>query len=183
MGHVHFKHVGRHVLVPQPSEDPNDPLNWSPLWKHLSMGGMAISSFTLLFSPLSVAPQVPYYMHDFHSSLPDVINFVRSYNSVMAIPKLKKYLDWYNHSRPRVLQHYLGSCGTNLWPTSYAYGRNSCYSRFQHLEGSGKNLQLVPRCMYSLWNWGWACRDPRSHCKFSAARLAVGEWGTDSSNS
>jgi hypothetical protein len=81
VGGIHFKHAGHHVLVPQPSDDPSDPLNWSRLWKALSMGGMLISSFTLLFSPLSVAPQVPYYMAEFQASLPDVIQFVRSQGS------------------------------------------------------------------------------------------------------
>ena len=89
VGHAHFKHNGEHkVLVPQPSDDPNDPLNWSPLWKALSMAGMAISAFTLLFAPLSVAPQVPYYMADFERSLPDVIDFVSSTTSLSKIPRI-----------------------------------------------------------------------------------------------
>jgi hypothetical protein len=91
VGHIHFKQVGHHTLVPQPSDDPNDPLNWTRLWKALSMGGMAISAFTLLFSPLSVAPQVPYYMAEFDASLPDVINFVS------CLPRSKFGYIWANH--------------------------------------------------------------------------------------
>jgi hypothetical protein len=34
VGSHHFvKGAHREVLVPQPSDDPNDPLNWSNLWK------------------------------------------------------------------------------------------------------------------------------------------------------
>lgn len=40
------------------------------------MGGMAISAFTMMCAPLSVAPQVPYYMAEFNRPLPDVIEFV-----------------------------------------------------------------------------------------------------------
>jgi MFS family permease len=73
---VHLKHKGRHTLIPQPSNDPNDPLNWSPTWKYLTMSSMALSTFNWVFSPLSLAPQVPYYMKAFDSTLPAVINIV-----------------------------------------------------------------------------------------------------------
>jgi hypothetical protein len=34
VGSHHFvKGAHREVLVPQPSDDPNDPLNWSNMWK------------------------------------------------------------------------------------------------------------------------------------------------------
>ncbi|KAH0365237.1 MFS general substrate transporter, partial [Aureobasidium melanogenum] len=73
---VHLKHAGKHTLVPQPSNDPNDPLNWSRAWKWLTMSSMALCTFNYGVGPLSLAPQVPYYMKDFDSSLPAVINFV-----------------------------------------------------------------------------------------------------------
>ncbi|KAG9229953.1 major facilitator superfamily domain-containing protein [Amylocarpus encephaloides] len=116
VGHVHFKHVGGHVLIPQPSDDPNDPLNWSPLWKSLSMGGMVISSFTLLFSPLSVAPQVPYYMHDFDSSLPDVINFigitilVLGFSNIIWVPAARMF-----GRRPMLTVATLVTIASNIW--------------------------------------------------------------------
>jgi MFS family permease len=37
---------------------------------------MALSTFNYAFSPLSLSPQVPYYMEDFDSTLPEVINFI-----------------------------------------------------------------------------------------------------------
>jgi len=73
---IHFKHKGKHTLVPQPSNDPHDPLNWSQTWKYLTMSSMALSTFNWVFSPLSLAPQVPYYMKEFNSTLPAVINIV-----------------------------------------------------------------------------------------------------------
>lgn len=81
------------------------------------MGGMAISAFTLLFAPLSVAPQVPYYMAEFNRSLPDVIDFVSSISSLSKIPRIYSpddnhlYLDWSDNSSFGLLKYHLGSNG------------------------------------------------------------------------
>ena len=40
------------------------------------MSSMALSTFNYAFSPLSLSPQVPYYMESFDSTLPEVINFI-----------------------------------------------------------------------------------------------------------
>jgi hypothetical protein len=76
VANVHLKHTGKYALIPQPSDDPNDPLNWSRTWKWLTMSSMALSTFNYAFSPLSLSPQVPYYMESFDSTLPEVINFI-----------------------------------------------------------------------------------------------------------
>lgn len=39
------KHDGATALNPQPSSDPNDPLNWSVLKKHLFLFIIAITAF------------------------------------------------------------------------------------------------------------------------------------------
>lgn len=36
---------GRTVLIPQPSDNPHDPLNWSPLKKHITLGVVAVVAF------------------------------------------------------------------------------------------------------------------------------------------
>ncbi len=36
---------GRNVLIPQPSDDPNDPLNWSTSKKALILGVITAASF------------------------------------------------------------------------------------------------------------------------------------------
>jgi hypothetical protein len=42
---VSLKKHGDTVLIPQPSDDPNDPLNWSELWKNsvLMILGLALA--------------------------------------------------------------------------------------------------------------------------------------------
>lgn len=36
---------GKTVLIPQPSSDPNDPLNWSPVKKHIILTVISIVAF------------------------------------------------------------------------------------------------------------------------------------------
>ena len=40
------------------------------------MSSMALTAFNWTFSPTSLAPQVPFYVKDFESTLPQVINFI-----------------------------------------------------------------------------------------------------------
>jgi hypothetical protein len=59
VGSHHFSKAGHgsaDVLVPQPSDDPNDPLNWSPKWKAFTIACATFLSFSLNFGPLANAP-------------------------------------------------------------------------------------------------------------------------------
>lgn len=42
---VKFAKDGHTILVPQPSNDPNDPLNWSSFKKHLILSIVCFASF------------------------------------------------------------------------------------------------------------------------------------------
>ncbi|OQO06657.1 hypothetical protein B0A48_08444 [Cryoendolithus antarcticus] len=75
VGSHHFVKGGAGVLVPQPSDDPHDPLNWSPFWKGCAIAASTSVSFTQGFGPLALAPMFPYYIKDFDSNLTDVIKF------------------------------------------------------------------------------------------------------------
>ena len=76
VGSTHFvKNRGSTVLVPQPSADPHDPLNWSPMWKTLCTISVSWVTFTQGYGPLALAPQFPLYIEDFHSTLTDVVQF------------------------------------------------------------------------------------------------------------
>jgi hypothetical protein len=66
------------VLVPQPSNHPNDPLNWTRKRKALIIFIANFFSFSLGFGPLAISPQFPVYIQDFNSDLPGVIQFVCS---------------------------------------------------------------------------------------------------------
>jgi hypothetical protein len=54
VGSKRLKTLGGIVLIPQPSDDPNDPLNWSEWWKNgtmfiLGLGVAVTISYELLF--------------------------------------------------------------------------------------------------------------------------------------
>lgn len=51
---------GKTVLIPQPSSDPNDPLNWSPLKKHLALLVITMVAFLSDFgSSMGVVALLP----------------------------------------------------------------------------------------------------------------------------
>ncbi|KAH6688426.1 major facilitator superfamily domain-containing protein [Plectosphaerella plurivora] len=78
VGKHHFIKSQEHstlVLVPQPSQDPHDPLNWSPLWKASVSFAVSSMTFTQGFAPLALAPMFPYLIRDYESSLEAVIQF------------------------------------------------------------------------------------------------------------
>lgn len=63
------------VLVPQPSDDPNDPLNWSAAWKASAITSILIATFSQGFGPLALAPMFGDLIEAYDSSLADVIQF------------------------------------------------------------------------------------------------------------
>jgi MFS family permease len=75
VGSHHFVKGGSGVLVPQPSADPHDPLNWSRFWKICCIAAATSVSFTQGVGPLALAPMFPYYMKEFDCSLADVVKF------------------------------------------------------------------------------------------------------------
>ena len=77
VGSHHFVKGARSdlVLVPQPSNDPHDPLNWSPFWKGAAIFAASTVSFSQGFGPLSLGPMFPYYIEDFECSLEQAVQF------------------------------------------------------------------------------------------------------------
>ena len=75
VGSHHFVKGSSHVLVPQPSSDPHDPLNWSVLWKGLCISASTFVTFTQGFGPLSLAPTFPALMVAFDAQLGAVVQF------------------------------------------------------------------------------------------------------------
>lgn len=54
---------GQTVLIPQPSDDPNDPLNWSPVKKHITLIVISVVAFMPDFgSSMGVVTLLPQAM-------------------------------------------------------------------------------------------------------------------------
>lgn len=78
VGTHHFVKSGgesQDVLVPQPSDDPHDPLNWSPFWKYTTIFCATALSFSLNLGPLALAPMFGAYIEEWNRSLADVVQF------------------------------------------------------------------------------------------------------------
>ena len=69
IGSHHFVKSGdksHRVLVPQPSDDKHDPLNWSLSWKIAAITASSFVTFMQGFGPLSLAPMFGDYIQAFH---------------------------------------------------------------------------------------------------------------------
>ncbi|KAK5116411.1 hypothetical protein LTR62_007958 [Meristemomyces frigidus] len=67
---LHYAHAGGStngsVLVPQPSNNPSDPLNWSLMWKLITAFSQLLYVWVLVCSALSLAPMFPFLGKEFH---------------------------------------------------------------------------------------------------------------------
>ena len=64
--------TGELVLIPRPSENANDPLNWSPLWKGVVIFNQFVFVFVSIMTPLAIAPMTLIFEHEFSKTLPEV---------------------------------------------------------------------------------------------------------------
>jgi hypothetical protein len=76
VGTHHFvKSSGKSVLVPQPSDDRRDPLNWSPFWKAVTIFAATAFAFAQSLGPLALAPMFQDYIEEWKCSLADAVQF------------------------------------------------------------------------------------------------------------
>ncbi|KAK5167931.1 hypothetical protein LTR04_006839 [Oleoguttula sp. CCFEE 6159] len=123
VGTHHFVKGGSHVLVPQPSNDPHDPLNWSFKWKMFAIIASTTVSFTQGFGPLALAPMFGYYIEEFHCSLADAIQFTGVCILVLGFSNFIWYaIKIYNP----VAQHQLTLLRCRV-PISTSFGRRPVY--------------------------------------------------------
>ncbi|EPE27503.1 MFS general substrate transporter [Glarea lozoyensis ATCC 20868] len=64
------------VVVPQPSNDQHDLLNWSPFWKFWTMFCATLVTLAQGLGPLSLTPMFGDYIETFDSGLKGVVEFV-----------------------------------------------------------------------------------------------------------
>jgi len=75
IGTHHFVKNKKSVLVPQPSADKHDPLNWSLFWKISTITSASFVTFMQGFGPLSLAPMFGDYIEAFHTDLAGAVQF------------------------------------------------------------------------------------------------------------
>lgn len=60
------------VLIPAPSNHPDDPLNWSPAWKATIIFNQFVFVFVSILTPLAIAPLTQIFEAEFQKSLSEV---------------------------------------------------------------------------------------------------------------
>ncbi|KAK6341494.1 hypothetical protein TWF696_008567 [Orbilia brochopaga] len=73
---------GHTILVPQPSDDPDDPLNWSPFKKHIILFIVALSAFCGDFGSGAGIPCIVLQGAEWGLS-PNVVNYAGNLNVLM----------------------------------------------------------------------------------------------------
>ncbi|KAJ9504178.1 hypothetical protein LTR99_005894 [Exophiala xenobiotica] len=119
IGSHHFvKSSGKdhRVLVPQPSDNPHDPLNWSVAWKISAIVASSMASFVQGFGPLSLAPMFGDYIEAFHCSLADAVQFtgvailVLGFSNFIWVPLSTSF-----GRRPVYIASNLICLGSSIW--------------------------------------------------------------------
>src|ERR1700677_3893315 len=75
IGTHHFVKNKKSVLVPQPSADKHDPLNWSLFLKLSAITSASFVTFMQGFGPLSLAPMFGDYIVAFDTDLAGAVQF------------------------------------------------------------------------------------------------------------
>ncbi|KAJ4371123.1 hypothetical protein N0V83_004339 [Neocucurbitaria cava] len=117
VGSHHFVKGGsRQVLVPQPSDDPNDPLNWSTWWKIACITSASMVTFTQGMGPLALAPMFPALIEAFGTDLAGAVQFtgvcilVLGFSNFIWVPLSTSF-----GRRPVYLASQLINFGTSIW--------------------------------------------------------------------
>ncbi|KAL5387000.1 hypothetical protein PMIN02_008276 [Paraphaeosphaeria minitans] len=76
IGGVHFGHVQGStesvILIPQPTNRPDDPLNWSPWWKFIVIFNQGFFVISSIVPALSISPLTQLLMDKWHKSLTEI---------------------------------------------------------------------------------------------------------------
>ncbi|KAL4865435.1 hypothetical protein BDV12DRAFT_200175 [Aspergillus spectabilis] len=127
VGSHHFVKSSSHpdrVLVPQPSNDPHDPLNWTKWRKLIVIFIATFVSFSQGLGPLALAPMFPQLMESFDADLAAVVKFtgvcilVLGFSNFFWIPIQTTY-----GRRPVLIFSTLVCVVSNIWrATAKSYG-------------------------------------------------------------
>ncbi|KAL2050607.1 hypothetical protein ABVK25_009115 [Lepraria finkii] len=133
VGTHHFVKSSGHshrVLVPQPSDDPNDPLNWTGFWKFSTLTCATAATFVQGMGPLALAPMLPQLIEAFDSNLDAVIQFtgvailVLGFSNFIWVPLSTSF-----GRRPVYLASLLICFGSAIWrakATTYGSFMGAC---------------------------------------------------------
>ncbi|KAF4975664.1 hypothetical protein FZEAL_7554 [Fusarium zealandicum] len=100
---------GHTVLLPQPTDDPNDPVNWSSTKKHLILFTVAWAALTADFASASGSAPIILQAMEWHES----VGSVNQTNSISVLMMAIGVLVWVP------LTSYIGRAPTLFWTTVF----------------------------------------------------------------
>jgi hypothetical protein len=140
------------VLVPQPSSDCHDPLNWSKRRKMLVMAIALFFVFGLASGPLSIATQFDALIEAFNSDLEGVVQIVR----------IKVFfcinLDWYHGSHRRILQLSVDPNINQFRTPCSSHMEHNSLPDFVHLARKSNHIQEFYVGFCISWRRNRTCR-------------------------
>lgn len=95
--HLRTSVDGETILIPQPSDHPDDPLNWSWRKKHSVLFALAVPALLTDWGMTWGSPLFPAQAATWHMSIPEVANsisggiFMQGAGGVLAVPLVQKY--------------------------------------------------------------------------------------------
>ncbi|PMD47530.1 MFS general substrate transporter [Hyaloscypha variabilis F] len=133
------------VLVPTPSDQPDDPLNWSVGWKATVILNQAFFVFISVLTPLSIAPLTPIFMQEFHKTLTQV-NYLfgaaaitLGYTNFIIVPFSNIF-----GRRPAILICGLVCVLANIWQALTTSYPSFIGARVISGFGAGANESIMP---------------------------------------
>ena len=124
------------MLVPQPSNDPHDPLNWSAVWKAATIAMAALYTLIQPFTQVAIGPIFPIFVKEWNITSSQCANFAGTtvltlgYINFVWVPLAETF-----GRRLVFLSSLIIILGANIWhalATSYRSFLGSCV-----LEGLG----------------------------------------------
>lgn len=139
------------VLVPQPNDDPADPLNWTPMWKAGTILAATVLSFCQNLGPLACAPMFGSYIAEWDRSLADVVQFtgvailVLGFSNFIWVPIMVSY-----GRRPVAIVSTMLCLGSSIWRA-----RATSYNSFMGASvlngvGAGPCETLMPQVIADI---------------------------------
>jgi len=142
------------VLVPQPSANRCDPLNWSPRWKLAAMSTTTLTTFAQGFGPLALAPMFPQLIEAFDSDLAGVVRFTGICILVLGFSNflwlVLPYLRFPKHNTYRLLQ---GPHSDILRSSTRLDLLHSDMLGIQYMASCCPGLSKFYGCLHFEWNW------------------------------
>ncbi|KAH8660421.1 serine/threonine kinase 16 [Xylariales sp. PMI_506] len=140
------------VLIPQPSSDPNDPLNWSPFWKNMIMLQQCIFVALSIMPSQCISPLTPVFEAEWNKNasevalLTGVMVIALGYTNFIIIPCSHIF-----GRRPTMLVCCAITLASDVWMAASPSYNSFMAARVINGFGTGANESMLPMVVADLF--------------------------------